>query len=189
MLNELSDLSIFDEWEKGLIRKNWVDFKEILLKNEIDCFHHVTDQSNIDSIESNGLCSLKYCINNGIKINCYGSSSVSREIDKHKGTDNYVKLYLFKNDPQIYKYIQQRIPDPCILHIDSRIVYLKTTIFSNINSTDNNAIIGNDINNFNKINFQLLKDNNLYDKKLLQAEILIRTWVPCKFIRNLKIYG
>lgn len=191
--DKLSDLSIFDDviHKKNPLRDNWIDFKEILIKYKINYFYHVTDQSNIESIKKEGLCSWEFCEKENIKINCYGSNSDSRKRDQIKGLGNFVRLSVFKNNPVMLCFTgEQRIPNPCILKIDPRIIYLESTEFSDINATSNNVSVGNLFKNFNKINFELLKNNNINNKqqKQLQAEILVRTWIPCKFIFNLKVY-
>jgi len=190
MINTLSNLNIFDGWERKHLRPDWVDFREILLKNQIEYFYHVTDESNIQSIKKEGLCSSKFCEKNDIKINLCGGNDISKKLDKQKQLENFVRLFIFKNNPLIHCFCSNRIPNPIFLRINPMVVYLDSTQFSDINATDKNATIGNNIDNFKKImNFINKKENSINFQKLKQAEIMIRTCVPCKFILNIQQYG
>jgi hypothetical protein len=189
----LSDLSIFNGDETNSIRVDWEQFKHVLTNNNISYFYHVTDSSNIDSIKSNGgLFSWEYCNANKIYISAPGGNQRSREFDSEKGLSNYVRLFLNPEQPMIFlARCEKRINNPVKLKIDPRIVYLSSTLFSNINATDKNAEIGGTIDFFQKISFNTVNFRPLdgSERKLLQAEILVKTNIPTKFITNIDHYN
>lgn len=183
-------LNIFDEEEIKIIRVDWSLFKDILKDKNISCFYHITDESNIKSIGNCGsLFSRKYCNQNNISINSPGGNDLSASLDKYKNLDDYVRLSFTSNQPMLYIAKKEgRIKNPKIIKIDPRIIYLKTTKFSNMNAADKRATVSGSLELFQKIRFDIMKKQrweNEYEKKAFQAEILVKTKINKKFFKSI----
>ena len=79
-----------------------------------------------------------------------------------------------------------RITDPVTLRIDARIVYASKTLFADRNATDNHARVGQNLYDLEKINFPVLMKSRWSseeEKKICQAEVLVPTSIPLKFIK------
>jgi hypothetical protein len=170
------------------IRPNWKNYQKILSQNYITTLYHFTDRSNINSIRKNGgLYSWFYMENNGIHIPSPGGSQFSRQLDRRKGLHDYVRLSFNMHHPMMYIAKKEgRIKNPQILEIDPQVIYWATSIFSDRNATDSSSKIGPNISDFNNINFNVATQNNFIEndmeRKLGQAEILIKTHIPIKYI-------
>ena len=83
-------------------RTNWQSLQQIIKENNISALYHFTDMSNIDSIKQNGgLFSWQYMENNNISISKPGGDGFSRQLDKRKGLQDYVRLSFTKNHPMM----------------------------------------------------------------------------------------
>lgn len=158
----------------------------------ITCFYHFTDRLNIDSIKVNGgLFSWYYCKQNNISITKPGGDLVSRNGDIKYKLQDFVRLSFCKEHPMQYICKKDgRIQDPVILEISIEVAELETTLFSNMNAVCKNHEIGDNLSFLRKINYKLFNKNYFYlsdsEKKEYQAEILVQTWVPIKFIKNIQ---
>lgn len=171
-------------------RSNWKSFQQTIHKNNITELYHFTDKSNIESIRANGgLFSWKYMSGKKIRIPKPGGDGFSRQLDIRKSLQDYVRLSFNTNHPMMYVAQRDgRINDPIILEIDPKVVYWVSTKFSNINAADNLAQIGVGFSDFENINFEIASSNNWIDqtqKKLFQAEVLVKTHIPLSLIKNL----
>lgn len=165
----------------------------ILHDNGITCLYHFTDERNLQSIkEQGGLLSWAYCENNGIKIPMPGGGELSRRLDIKKGLQDYVRLSFTKNHPMMFIAKDEgRITTPVILEIDPEVITFETTKFSNKNATitRENVSIGNSIDDLKKIHFNTVKISKYFnlpeeEKSFFQAEVLVKTFIPIKYIRN-----
>lgn len=150
---------------------------------------HTTDRKNVDSIKKyGGLYSWKYLYDNNIDIAKPGSNTLSRNLDTKKGLENYVRLSFSKDTPMNHIAKREgRIQNPVYYKINPLVILFKGTKFSNINATDNNASIGDDIWDFFKIDIQVAtsgKFTNEHEKKLLQAEVLVKTHIPISLMED-----
>ena len=176
-----------------LIKKNDADLISKHLNDiGISCFFHFTDSSNIDSIKKNGgLYSWSYCLKNGIDISRPGGDELSRQLDKRFSLQDYVRLSFCKEHPMKFICIKsKRILNPVNLEIDTSVAEFEHTLFSDINAAANDHNLGTSYVFLNSLDFSVLK-KNYFDlseigKKKYQAEILVRTWIPSKYILNLK---
>jgi len=172
-------------------RTNWQNFQQILKENNITTLYHFTDSSNINSIQQNGgLFSWYYMENNGLQIPTPGGDGFSRQLDRRKGLQDYVRLSFNKNHPMMYVAQRDgRITNPKILEIDPKVIYWSTSKYSDRNAADNSAEIGKNISDFRNISFHIATRNNYiedeFERKLGQAEVLIKTHLPIDFINNL----
>ena len=106
------------------------------------------------------------------------------------GLQDFVRLSFNQVHPMMYVAINDgRIKYPVILEISTEVIFLYKTLYSNKNATDNTAKIGNSIEDFCRIDFTKAKTgiwgNDENDKKLVQAEILVKTKVPLRYILNI----
>lgn len=165
--------------EKAILKDNWNEFKKLIDSNSIKSLYHITDASNLASINNhNFLYSWEYAIKNNIIINNPGGNQLSRDLDSRYGVQNYVRLCFTTDFPMIHIALRDgRIKQPVVLEFDPKIIYFIETKFCQINATDNNAIIGDTIEIFQNIRFDIIKrkgfieDNNL--RKFKQAEVLV----------------
>lgn len=173
-------------------KENWIEFKEVLIRNNITKFYHFTDASNISSIKKFGLYSWQYCENNNINIELPGSSEQSRQLDSRDGLQNYVRISFVKNNPMMYYALNiGRINKPVLLEIDIEVALFKHTKFSNMNATKNGAEVGDSLKYLKNIRFDLLKNNKHFDieneneRHFFQAEILVLESIPSRYILNI----
>lgn len=89
-------------------------------------------------------------------------------------------------------YVAQRegrINNPVFLEVSPEVIYLEDTLFSDENATANSVIIGCGLDDFKRINFAFAKSGqwqNEQEKKLIQAEVLVKSHIPLSFIKNIK---
>ncbi len=156
----------------------------------IKYFYHFTDKKNIKSIKDNrGLYSWCECGKKGIKIINQGGNELSRNLDVNKGLQDYVRLSLYENLPM--KHILQRRNkkfEPINIMIKKEVLYIKDTLISDKNATDNNAIIGSVKNCIDNIRFDIINNGkwkNEIEKQFIQAEVLIKNHIPLEYIINI----
>jgi hypothetical protein len=165
-------------------KDDWLEFAKILQSNHISYIYHFTDSRNIPSIKQHGgLYSWYYCEMNGIEIPCPGGGDLSRQLDIYKGLQDYVRLSFNPNPPMLY--VATHILTRVILVVDPSVIYWETTMFSDVNATDNLASVGDDLLSFQKISFDIATRNYWNDemeKKWRQAEVLVKTHIPLSCI-------
>lgn len=177
---------------------NWDEFQAFLRSKGISCFYHFTDRSNLPSIrQRGGLFSWAYCKKQGWQINRPGGSSESRGLDMAAGKQDFVRLSYNKEHPMLFIAKKEgRIEDPVYLVIDVEVAYLKNTEFSDKNAaarTKYQPKIGRSLEHLGNTRFDILekakrmKHYNLEDqeKPYNQAEVLVKAWVPARYIKNL----
>lgn len=182
-----------EKLETLLVKKpNWQDFQQILQQNEITTLYHFTDIANIRSIkEHGGLFSWYYCDMNGIDIPLPGGGSLSRDLDKRYYLQDYVRVSFTRNHPMMYvAKNDNRIKNPVILEIKLDVAYLENTCFADMNATKNGHTQGANLDNLKVIHFRTVKQPNHFDldeseKPYYQAEVLVKTWIPIKYITNI----
>ena len=168
-------------------RQNWQDFRNVLSRESLSAFIHITDESNIPSIRKyGGLYSNDAMKKYGIQPAVFASSEHSRGLDNHHGISDHNHLSVQKS-PMMYAVEKEGRIKPVILKIDARFVYAQETRFSDKNAVDNQANTGSHLEDFERINFPIAKGRwtNEEEKKLFQAEILIKHHIPIEFITNL----
>lgn len=170
-------------------KENWEDFYQVLENNGIRYLYHFTDKRNIPSIKRHGgLFSWYYCKNNNINIPCQGGDYDSRELDKKYGLQDYVRLSFCDDHPMAYR-LQKSGSDIEILRIKIDVALLKGTLFSNINAADKLHTHGGSLQDLKRVNFGATKRHYVSksdeDFKLHQAEVMVKTFVPLKYIDNI----
>jgi hypothetical protein len=175
--------------DESLFRPSWQQFAKILADHHIHVLYHVTDRANLDSIKKlGGLYSWWYCGANGIVIARSVANDLSRTLDRRKGLEDYVRLSFSSCSPMmdLAKH-EGRLVDPCTLEISPEVIFWGQTMFSNMNATATSARIGSGIEDFKKIDFEIVTSPYYSEenKSLYQAEVLVKTHIPLKFILNL----
>lgn len=170
-------------------KENWNDFYQVLASNGIRYLYHFTDTRNIPSIKRHGgLFSWYYCKNNNINIPCQGGDYDSRELDKKYGLQDYVRLSFCDDHPMAYR-LKQSGSDIKVLRIKIDVALLKETLFSDINAADKLHTHGSSLEDLKRVNFTATKrhyiSRNDEDFKPHQAEVMVKTFVPLKYIENI----
>lgn len=172
-------------------KSDWEKFKEILSDKKIYTLYHFTDRSNLKSIKKHkGLYSWHHCVNNGIRIPVPGGNQLSRDLDTRKGLQDFVRVSFTRSHPMMYvQPIRNR--NNVILEIDPEVIFLKETQYANKNATRNDVNVGSTIGDFNQLRFDLFKLPNHFslsdtDRPYFQGEVLVKNFIPIKFIRNIK---
>lgn len=85
--------------------------------------------------------------------------------------------------------LQQNNQELVLLEISTKVACFENTRFSNMNATDNNMLCGETINSLQSVNFVAVKKTFVKkedpDFKAHQAEVLVKTWIPLKYIINI----
>lgn len=187
---EALQVQVVEEYQRTKFKANWKDYNEVLLEHGIRSLYHFTDRSNLESIKRHGaLLSWYYCQTNGIDIPVPGGNQLSRELDTRKGLQDYVRVSFTRNHPMMFvQPIRSR--DNIILEIDVEVVFWNKTMYANMNATRNEVKVGDTLNDFNQIRFDLFQHPNHFgleefERPYYQGEILVPTKIPVRFISNL----
>ncbi|WP_126146999.1 DarT ssDNA thymidine ADP-ribosyltransferase family protein [Synechococcus elongatus] len=171
-------------------KSDWRNLEQLIQTNKITTLYHFTDQENLDSIRRRGgLYSWEYCENNQILIPRPGGNTLSRDLDRRRSLENYVRLSFAKHTPMFYIARRDgRLKNPRILEIDPEVIFWEETLFSDGNATANRALVGGSLSDFRNIRFDILSQSEWtseQEKYYWQAEVLVKEYIPIKFIRNL----
>lgn len=180
-------------------RSNWKEFKRLLEQHNITKLYHFTDRDNLESIINNGgLHSWKDCEERGIDIpkpGGGGQGSLSWSLDLRDGLEYYVRVSFTRQHPMMYVAMNEdRISNPVILEIDPEVIYNEDTCYADCNATRNGANVGSSLEDFKKIHFQTVKATKHFDldadeQPYFQAEILVKNFIPLKYITNIGNFG
>lgn len=170
-------------------KEDWTEFKNVLDNNGIQYLYHFTDKRNIPSIKRHGgLLSWYYCMQNNITIPCQGGDYDSQELDKKYGLEDYVRLSFCDDHPMAYR-LKQSGSNIVILKIKVDVALLKDTLFSDINAADKLHSHGSGLEDLKKVDFNATKrhyvSKNDEDFKSHQAEVMVKTFIPLKYIINI----
>lgn len=178
-------------------KENWEDFQMVLQQQGISCFYHFTDRSNIASIiRHGGLYSWSYCKRKGIDISKPGGSRKSWDLDRRRGKEDFVRLAYTKEHPMLYVARNDgRITYPVFLEISTEVAYLSQTEFADCNAAAfrYQPKIGRSIQHLKGTRFDILQKGRLVphynlpeeEKPYNQAEVLVKTWIPLRYILNI----
>mgnify|MGYP003494453474 CR=1 FL=1 len=173
-------------------KKNWMDYFRVMKLNNVEKLYHFTDRENLESIKKNGgLYSWDFCEKNNLSISKPGGDELSRSLDKRYGLENYVRLSFSRNHPMMHvAKSQNRINNPIILEIDPEVIFWKNSKYSDKNATRNDVIVGEELDNFKGIKFNIAKQATHFDlapedKQYYQAEVLVLEKIPLEFIKNI----
>ena len=87
-----------------------------------------------------------------------------------------------------------RISNPVILEIDPEVIYDSETRYADMNATRTGAHVGGSLEDFKRIHFSSVKARKHFDltedeQPYFQAEILVKNFIPLKFITNISNFG
>lgn len=165
------------------------DFEQILKNNGVRCFYHFTDKRNIISIKKvGGLLSWHYCKSNNIQIPYQGGDVDSENLDKLHGLEDFVRLSFCDDHPMAWR-LKKGGYELVLLKVEIDVAWMKDTLFSNMNATDNLHSHGGEISDLQKIKFNATKRHYVSrsddDFKYHQAEVMVKTFIPVKYIMNI----
>ena len=163
--------------------------KKILQDNGIHYFYHFTARENLSSIIKNGgLYSWYNMQENKRIIPLSGGDDWSHQLDMRHGLQDYVRLSFCDDHPMAFRLMQKGIP-LVLLKISIEVATWKDTLFSDINAADSSHRHGGSIEDLKRVNFNAVKRNYVsrddVDFKLHQAEVMVKTFIPVRYILNL----
>lgn len=163
---------------------------KVLQNNGIRYFYHFTARENLTSIKRfGGLYSWYSMQENKRIIPCSGGDDWSHQLDMRHGLQDYVRLSFCDDHPMAFRLKQSGTP-LVLLKIDIEVATWKDTLFSDINAADNNHRHGGSLADLNHVNFNAVKRNYVSredaDFKPHQAEVMVKTFIPTKYILNLE---
>jgi len=153
-------------------------------------FYHFTDSQNLIRIKQlGGLYSWYYCVHNGIDIPNPGGDSDSRRLDTRHGLQDYVRLSFCDDHPMAYRKHKEG-SSIVLLYIDVDVAAFKETLFTDRNAASNSFSHGGDYEGLLKINISATKRNYVSRNQgeifhQHQAECMIKTFIPLKYITNI----
>lgn len=170
--------------------------RTILRKHRIERLYHFTDARNWTLIQSSGgLFSRSECKRLGMTIPCPGGNVLSARRDANIGHDEYIHLCFHFDQPMKFRRQQNGDVGQCvILAVDLEVTLWRDTKFSDINASDANARIGDDVEALRGIDLSVAMEGYfklsqrfqpVYEstKKRLQAEVLVRHHIPLGLIK------
>ena len=178
-------------------KQNWQEFEHVLKDGRIKKLYHFTDFDNLESIiKHGGLYSWKDCEEKGIKIPKPGSSGPSRSLDERDHLEHYVRLSFAEDHPMKFVAMNEgRISNPVVLEIDIEAALWKDSLYADRNATRSGAIVGGDFANLMTIRFglfnRMMKYFDMTDEAKMhyQAEVLVKNFIPLKYIKNISNFG
>lgn len=171
------------------LKTNHIAIRNHLSANNIRCLYHFTDRRNLDSIRRNrGLYSWQYCDTHNIEIPYAGGDSTSRSLDCRYDLEDYVRLSFCDDHPMTYR-LSQNGYDLVLLKITVDVAELETTLFSDMNATDNNCHYGSTLADLQRVDLNATQQHYLRNTDPLfkkhQAEVLVKTFIPIDKIINI----
>ena len=178
-------------------KRNWQEFEQVLKDNRITKLYHFTDFDNLESIiRCGGLYSWADCEEKGIKIAKPGGGDLSRSLDKKGRLERYVRLGFTGDHPMKYVAMEDgRISNPVVLEINLEAAFWDDTLYADRNATRNGANVGGTVDDLKAIRFGLFnRMMRYYDmteeaKMHYQAEVLVKNFIPLKYITNISNFG
>ena len=162
---------------------------EILRTGNIKYFYHFTSRKNLTSIRQNdGLYSWKYLKSHNIDIPVQGGDEWSQSLDERNGIADYVRLSFCNDHPMAHRHIQNG-EDIVVLKISTDVATIDGTMFSNMNAVDSRCHCAPGVDGLKQVSYAATQEKYLRNDdpwfKYKQAEILVKTHVPLKYILNI----
>ncbi len=160
-----------------------------LQSKDIQRFYHFTDIKNLESIiENGGLYSWYGVQNKGIRSSL-SSNELSRQLDVRHNLQNYVRLSFNSYHPMSSRLKHEEGKELIWLEIDLDVACWENTLFSDINATDNNVKVDGSFDFLKTLDLDIFKreyrDLDFMEKKIFQAEILVKDFLPIRYIKNI----
>ncbi len=170
-------------------KKEKEEIREYLQSNKIICFYHFTEADKIKSIITyGGLLSYKRCLDEGIVMPVREDMALSRDIDSKLGLEDYVRLSFCNHLPKIDERKAEGA-DLVMLKISIDVAMFEETLFTDREATHIGLQYGSSLLDLQKVNIfstqkeECQSDDSDYLQR--QAEILVRGFIPLKYIMNI----
>lgn len=177
-------------------KSNWQEFEKVLKEGRITKLYHFTDRDNLESIiKHGGIYSWKDCEDKGIKIAKPGGSDMSRSLDQRDGLQYYARLSFVPDHPMMFVAMDDgRISNPVVLEVDLEAALWKNSMYADRNMTKNGANVGGTLDDLKEIHFDLFDGQRYFDmtdedKTYYKAEVLVKHFIPLKYITNIGNFG
>ncbi|MDE6721184.1 MAG: DUF4433 domain-containing protein [Bacteroidaceae bacterium] len=163
---------------------------DYLKENGIKRFYHFTDKRNIIGIRQlGGLYSWDYCERHGIEIPNPGGDDDSRWYDRKHDLQDYVRLSFCNDHPMAWRKHKEG-SSLVLLYIDIDVATFEDTLFTDRNAASNSFACGGDLDALRKVDIQATRRNYVSRNEgeifsLHQAECMIKTFIPLRYISNI----
>lgn len=171
-------------------KENSKMYLEYLRMKGITRFYHFTDKENLNLIRRlGGLYSWYYCEENDINIPNAGGDSESRRYDRRHGLQDYVRLSFCNDHPMAWRKHKEG-SSLVLLYIDIEVASFKDTLFTDRNAASSSFSCGGNLEDLQKVNISATQRNRVSREEgeifsLHQAECMIKTFIPIKYITNI----
>lgn len=189
--NMPSLVDITTSYQGKPFKKDFREIYSIMDQKGIGKLYHFTDASNIESIKRYGLVSNHTLNELNLHVK-YSSTLSSREADAKMGLDDFVRLSFVRTHPMMYTAMTSQCIHPVIIEINPLIALMPQVYFSDKNALKIGANIGDTYADLNKVRFDIVLGSKAYynlsleEKRLYQAEILVKERIGPEFILNYK---
>lgn len=156
----------------------------------VRCFYHFTAKSNLESIfRHNGLYSRLCLENNSIPISFAGGNDDSVMLDTMNNVKQYVHLSYNDDLPMKRRVTGENINELVVLKISTEVALFSPTLFTDSNAASYSCKIDKNLDFLKSLNLSAAMRKHVYrgddDFRVNQAEVLVKTWVPLKYILNI----
>ena len=171
-------------------KSNKEEIRQYLQANGIQYLYHFTEKEKIQSIiKYGGLFSYKRAFDESIAMPVREDMALTRDIDARMGLEDYVRTSFFPRLPKI-KERQAEGAELVLLKIDLDVALFDETLYTDIEATQSNMKHGGDFDDLKKVNLKATQkdisrpeDDDYWQR---QAEVLIKGFIPLKYILNVK---
>ena len=161
--------------------------QQLLSDNRVCYLYHFTARENITKIkDAGGLYSWHFLESHGMVIPKPGGDDMSRSLDKKYHLEDYVRLSFCERHPMSFVKKKEGY-DIVYLKVAIDPAFFKDTLYSDMNATDNLHHHGGTLNDLKKVHFDATRIDypEGMDKKYKQAEVMVKTFVPIRYIINI----
>ena len=171
-------------------KSNKEEIRQYLQANGIQYLYHFTEKEKIQSIiKYGGLFSYKRAFDESIAMPVREDMALTRDIDARMGLEDYVRTSFCPRLPKI-KERQAEGAELVLLKIDLDVALFDETLYTDIEATQSNMKHGGDFDDLKKVNLKATQkdisrpeDDDYWQR---QAEVLIKGFIPLKYILNVK---
>lgn len=192
-LKLLMDFHILKIKHSDLLYEKKEDSDKILdyLKDhQITRFYHFTEKANLANIKRyGGIFSQRQCLEHAIPLKAKGIMLHLREEDAKQYLDDYARVSFCKYHPLIKERIKN---EPLVLlEISTEVATLKDTLFSDMDAALIEHHNGGNLEYLKMVDMELVKKSGVSfdpsnpDYKYIQAEVMVKNYIPKKYILNL----
>ncbi len=172
---------------------NELQFQEFIKAKNIFRLFHVTERANLGTIKKYGLLSWHFIEEQRLFTPEYVTDRTSKELDYRYNLQDYVRLSFTENIPMMHVKLREGVAkDLVVLYIDKVVMLWQDTLFCDRNATANDAKFGEAFDDLTNIRFNIVLGKTPYyelsevDKAYYQAEVMVKTHIPRKYILNLE---